>query len=820
MGENVSIESLNPRLDRSGELVTEQQYFDYAADARELALTGRASEQWSAGTAAERRAFARSFANQSDVALDDNVAFGRMDMDDGDVYYVGKHPIFDEDKNLLVMNWQLPAAAAYNQASAREPHGLLRKRSFDTEKNRIRDFQDTVFKDLAQAVAELEEWRTPDDSLLAAMNEKRSGQMADIVRTIQSAQDKIVRLGKDRLLVVQGGPGTGKTAVALHRVSWLLFNYQDELQPEDVLVIGPNPTFTRYIRRVLPDLGDNDVVQQALPEMLAPGVEVRAVEDDNMAALKGSAVMADVIAYGLVDRIREPKGPVRIQQRSSGRFFELPLDTVKAQIRNFKSDVYLAGRARFKTALIELANAESMRLGPFMGTDLLDPKSLESVLNQMWPQLNPQQFIRELLGSKERLLRAAAGSDLRAADVELLYRPMAASISSEPWTVADLALIDEASEGLRGAPDLFGHIVVDEAQDLSEMELLAIRRRSRNGSMTVVGDIAQSTGPSAMDDWTRVEEMLASSLPADVVELEHGYRVPQEVFALAKPVLAVAAPHVTPPLITRMAGAQPQFSETTADGLADELAKIVVHHSGRGRFVGVIAVASLWPDIRAAFQAEDIQWSESTSGDLSNAINLVTPEASKGLEFDAVIVVDPRSIVDLPHGERLLYISLTRTTRRLDIVYPVGALPDLLSVIESGAAGDPASPVTSRADRRDSAKDVTEAPSSGPATVPVASLDPLTPLTGSTNLSPGGPALSPIPQAPARKPTDQISGGPEQDALGLGLAVHKVELSTFERQMAEMTAIMIADEMLSTVQPKLRLAVVAELARIISTENE
>ncbi|WP_104161519.1 ATP-binding domain-containing protein [Arthrobacter sp. ZGTC212] len=766
----MSVESLSPRLEKAEELVAEQAYFDHAADAREAATTDRGVSQWSAGTAAERRAFARSFSSRSDVSLDDNVAFGRMDLDDGEIYYVGKYPVFDDEKNLLVVNWQSPAAAAYNQATARDPLGLLRKRSFDAERNRITDFQDTVFKELAQAVAELEQWQTPDDSLLAAMSEKRNGQMTDIVRTIQAAQDKIVRMDKDRLLIVQGGPGTGKTAVALHRVSWLLFNYMEELQPDDVLVIGPNPTFTRYIRRVLPDLGDNDVVQQALPEMLAPGTDVRAGESDTIAALKGSAIMADVIATGLADRIREPKGPVRIQIRSSGRFIEVPSDAVAMRIRALKSEVYLEGRAKLKTTLIELANGQNSPLARGAGTDLLDPKSLESVLSQMWPQLNPQQFVRELLGSKERLLRAAAGTNLRASDVELLYRPMSASIAAEPWTMADLALIDEATEGLRGAPALFGHIVVDEAQDLSEMQLMAIRRRSRNGSMTVVGDIAQSTGPSAMDNWERVEEMLASSHPCDVVELEHGYRVPHEVFALAAPVLAVAAPHVTPPLITRSAQAEPQFSETGEGDIAENIANIVVHHSGRGRFVGVIAVAELWEDIRNAFRADEIQWSESTSGGLSNAINLVTPEASKGLEFDAVIVVDPQSILDLPHGERLLYIALTRTTTRLDIVYPTGTLPTILG--GNASVEGTVLPVAEIADG-----DVETSPKGQTEAIPVA------PLTVA--------------------------------AVELSSSVGSVELSDFDRQMVNVVVQGIVNEMLSKVTQPLQRAVVQELIRLV-----
>ena len=223
----MTIESMDAKMSKSEELAVEQAYFDTAAEARQATASSRTAANWSAGTAAERRAFQRVFDAAEPSFPDANVAFGRMDLEDGEVYYIGRQRVHDEEKQLLVLNWQAPAAAAYNQATARDPQGLLRKRAFTAENNRILDFQDTVFKELAEAVAELEQWESPDDALLDAMALKRSGQMTDIVRTIQAAQDKVVRMDKDRLLIVQGGPGTGKTAVALHRVSWILFNYQE-----------------------------------------------------------------------------------------------------------------------------------------------------------------------------------------------------------------------------------------------------------------------------------------------------------------------------------------------------------------------------------------------------------------------------------------------------------------------------------------------------------------------------------------------------------------------------------------------------------------
>ncbi|WP_262103909.1 UvrD-helicase domain-containing protein [Arthrobacter sp. Marseille-P9274] len=761
------------------ELRREQEYFDAAQAARDHATDGWSADKWSAGTAVERRAFKRAVEKKQTFSSDDEVAFGRIDLEDGETYYVGKAPIFDVEKNLLVVNWQAPIAAAYNQATAKDPKGLVRRRKFDAPKNRIQDFEDTVFKELAAAVAELEGWDEPDDELLKALSRKRSGSMTDIVKTIQAAQDKIVRAEKDRLLIVQGGPGTGKTAVALHRVSWLLFNYQEELDPEDVLVVGPNPTFTRYIRRVLPDLGDNDVVQRSLQDLLAPGITSSAMETDDVAALKGSAVMADVLAAALDDRIKEPKEPVRVQRRDSGLYVSIPAEPLAKRIKELKSEIYLEGRAKLRQSLTEMARQELPVRGMQAAADLLDPVSLNDAVNTMWPQLNAPQFVRELLGSKDRLIKAA-GDLLRASEVGMLHRPMARRIADEPWTLADLALMDEATELLRGESEIYSHIVVDEAQDLSEMQLMAIRRRSRDGSMTVVGDIAQSTGPYATDSWDSAKTLLKSNLPTELVELEHGYRVPAEVFEVARPVLEVAAPTVSAPEIVRSAGADPEFTGIDTEDLPTEVAKIVTHHSGKGRFVGVIAVAEQWEVIRKAFSSQDIQWSESTSGDLSNAINLVTPEDSKGLEFDAVIVVDPQAILDMHHGDRMLYIALTRTTTRLDIVYPEGRLPRLLS--GAPVAGDKESETPDSAgDESNQDKGLADEEAEA------------------VKKDEGEPEPTRLWETPIQSRTERTV----------------VKLEPLEQKIAEGAAQLLAEQILSSVQPKLFDAVIAELERIM-----
>ncbi|WP_028278917.1 UvrD-helicase domain-containing protein [Arthrobacter sp. H5] len=658
------------------ELKSEQKYFDSAVAARELSAAGWKPDKWSGVSPAERRAFKRS-ADKRAFDPNENVAFGRMDLDDGETYYIGKTPIYDDARNLLVIPWQTEVAAAFNRATPQNPCGLVKKRTFDVEANRLRHFNDAVFADIAAAVAELDNQHFLSDELLDSLQSARNGEMADIVQTIQAAQDKIVRAPKDQLLIVQGGPGTGKTAVALHRVSWLLFNHQDDLIPEDVLIVGPNPTFTRYIRKVLPALGDQNVAHKALTDMLADGIGARGTESDALSGLKGSARMADLLYNAVYDRLREPEQPVRIRRRNTNSHVELAAESIRSHMNRLKGEAYNDGRSKMREAFLELSAPQLSARGMQATPDMFDRDSFDGVIERIWPRLSPQQFLRELFGSKERLLRA--GRDiLSASEVELLHRPMADKVGDEPWTSADLALLDEATEIIRSAPDLYGHIVIDEAQDLSDMQIMAIRRRSRNGSFTVVGDIAQSTGAHAVDSWERLQDGLKSSLPSEVVNLEHGYRVPSEVFDIARPVLEMAAPGIRAPHIVRSVGAFPKFSGVEPDELADELVNLVGHHSGRGRFVGVIAAENRWPDLQERFRAEEISWGESTSGELSQSINLVRPADAKGLEFDSVIVVDPQEILDELYGARLLYIALTRTTTRLDVLYPAGSLPEVL----------------------------------------------------------------------------------------------------------------------------------------------
>lgn len=505
--------------------------------------------------------------------------------------------------------------------------------------------------------------------------------MRDIVQTIQASQDKLIRADKDQLLVIQGGPGTGKTAVALHRASWLLYTYQAELPANDVLVVGPNPSFTKYIQNVLPGLGDEFVKQTSIVELLEPlGIQIRGTDQESVAYLKGSDAMPEVIRQGLRSRIKAPNTAVRVGKQNSGAYYIIEPEQLRKDIERLREGAYAQGRQQLRARILEECGKQLLTQAAAKHVlHTVNPRSLENAVERIWPQISPQEFIREMLGSRARLATSGKGI-LSPLDLALLYRRSEGSMSKELWTTADLALIDEADFHLNSDTRRWGHIIVDEAQDLTPMQLRAIRRRSRTGSMTVVGDLAQSTGAFARDSWTDIQATLQSHLPSNLKQLEHGYRVPREVYDIAAKLLPQAAKNVKPASIIRESGSKPRLFSVVASQVATEVAKQASHHSSKGRFVGVIAPSEQFDELRSAFTAQGVKFSDSSNGELGNSINLVSPEMSKGLEFDAVVIANPQAILDTDDkwGARLLYIAITRTTHLLDVIAPTDEIPTIL----------------------------------------------------------------------------------------------------------------------------------------------
>ena len=317
----------------------------------------------------------------------------------------------------------------------------------------------------------------------------------------------------------------------------------------------------------------------------------------------------------------------------------------------------MAGRSGFRDWLTSNVTTEA------------NPTQIDAALERLWPSLTPQQFLRDLLASRERLV-AAAGDDFTAGDVNRLLRTPANRLTEETWSDADIALLDEASILINGQGTTYRHVVIDEAQDLSPMQLRSARRRSRNGSMTVVGDIAQSTGPWAREAWAEVVDALRQDLPAEVEELTLGYRVPEQIYSLAARLLPEAAPSVTVPRIVRVGPSDPDLIQCAEDQRIERALASAKEYAGRGLFVGLIVADSMRADLVTALTEAGIAWSDASKGDLSKSINVLSAEQAKGLEFDAVVLIEPEAIVEESEsGLRLLYIALTRSTRYLTVVY-------------------------------------------------------------------------------------------------------------------------------------------------------
>ncbi|MCI0143185.1 AAA family ATPase [Arthrobacter bambusae] len=655
------------------EKALEQDYFDAARQAYDKSLDEAGSSTVS-GNVHERSSQRAALLNRRRLEPSEAVATARMDLEDGETIYIGSVAIRDENYDLLVAPWQSQIGEIFYEATHEEPHGVARKRIFSTTFNRIDTFNDVIFQELSDDFL-AETFVGEQDPLLEDLGRGRGEYMRDIVRTITAAQNSIIRAPKDQLLVIQGGPGTGKTAVALHRVSWILYNFQDEVQPRDVLVIGPNPTFTKYIRRVLPTLGDVDVVQQSLAQLLAGDFGPRGIDNPDVARKKGSAKMESIVRSGLSGRARVPADGLEVRRTDTSLTVAISKEEIEYILAGITTGQYNRRRAQFRAALQTLV-AGKIDFGRRDSALLIERTSLDEQSERVYPSLSPQQFVRELYGSKERLVRAGATET----EVELLYRAPAAKIGDEPWTMADLGVIDCAADALSGAVNRYRHVVLDEAQDLSYMQLRAVRRRSQNGSMTVVGDIAQATSAYSRKDWNQVLTTLGTENHFTQSELTIGYRVPAPVLAVAARVLATAAPGLTAPVaFPRQIEEDPRWHVVDADELMDAVVTSVKEYSSRGLFVGVVVAEPQMEPVCDAFRALGIRFSESADGGLSQGINLVSPEESKGLEFDAVVVVEPASILQLAQGDKLLYVALTRTVHHLDVVLRADRIPEMLA---------------------------------------------------------------------------------------------------------------------------------------------
>ncbi|MFF9807806.1 HelD family protein [Streptomyces coeruleorubidus] len=681
-------------------------------------------------------------------AVDGSLCFGRIDLTSGVTHHIGRIGLRrdDADRTPVLIDWRADVARPFYLATGHTPMGLRRRRHIATDGRRVTHLHDEIL-DLGDETRTGHEDPTGDAVLLAALNSARTGRMSDIVQTIQADQDRIIRAPHRGVLVVEGGPGTGKTAVALHRAAYLLYEHRELLAKRAVLIVGPNPAFLGYIGEVLPSLGETGVLLATVGELF-PGVKATATDTPEAAAVKGRAEMADVLAEVVRSRQALPDPVITIEHEREVLMLDDGLAGVARERTRAAKLPHNASREYFEGHILNTLTelyAERIGTDPFDGSSLLDPSDITQIrddlaenpevwaaIDRLWPLLTPQRLVADFLAAPEEFLPAE--------DAAAVRRPV-----TRRWTVADVPLLDEAAELLgeddrlareraqrererqiayaqgvldvsyasrtyefedkeeddpessevlsahdiidaerfaerheeddhrsaaeRAAADrtwAFGHIIVDEAQELSPMAWRLLMRRSPTRSMTLVGDPAQTAEAAGVGSWSGI---LAPYVEDrwDHTRLGVNYRTPAEIMDIAAAVVRTEQPDFEPPSSVRSTGVRPWARAT--DDLPGAVAKAVGELTPDEGRLAVIAPRDLHRGLAARLDGV----TAGAEPDLTQSVVLLDPRQAKGLEFDSVLVVEPGR-----YGTSDLYVALTRATQRLGVLH-TGELPESLS---------------------------------------------------------------------------------------------------------------------------------------------
>ncbi|NRQ36148.1 AAA family ATPase [Nonomuraea sp. NN258] len=612
----------------------------------------------------------KSLAKELSEEPDGPPFFGRLDFGPGSAehrgraYHIGRRHITGEHGGPpVVIDWRAPVSRAFYRASAREPQGVALRRRFGWSDTTLTGYED---ERLDQGSLNEPDEQGHSRILAAEIERPRVGPMRDIVATIQPEQDDLVRAGLDTSIVVQGGPGTGKTAVGLHRAAYLLYAHRQRLERAGVLVLGPNRAFLGYISAVLPALGEAEVEQSTLERLLGRA-EVTAADGAAAALVKHDVKMADVLRDALYARIAEPVEPVVVADGSfRWRIHEDELRRVIDDTRRAALP-YGVGRERVRARLVELVRRQAESRGRAANAAWLRSmgRAVEPFVAVMWPAVRPEQVLWEVLSAPpEHLLTAAERTAVAWPRPPRTYK-------SAKWSSADLVLLDELA-CLIERPRGYGHVIVDEAQDLSPMECRAVARRAEHGSITVLGDLAQATTPWAATSWP--ERLAALGKPdATVIALTTGFRVPAAVAELANALLPALGAQVP---ATRSHRRDGRLRVTRVPDLA---AGVTVTAREALAFPGSIGV------IAADADAEPLTESLWNAGlDVGGRLGVVPATLAKGLEYDHVVLAEPAAIAGAePRGLNRLYVALTRAVSRLDVVHARPLPPQLCSLSEA-----------------------------------------------------------------------------------------------------------------------------------------
>nr|WP_313896718.1 AAA family ATPase [Streptomyces sp. 2BBP-J2] len=583
----------------------------------------------------------------------------------GERFYIGRRHVHDADGDPMVIDWRAPVSQPFYRASKKDPMDVGLRRRFGYTGGDLTAYEDEHLSDPAEAA-------TTSKLLQQEIERPRVGPMRDIVATIQPEQDEIVRSGLSGSVCVQGGPGTGKTAVGLHRVAYLLYAHRERLARTGTLVVGPNRSFLHYIEQVLPALGELAVAQATVDDLVAH-VEVRGTDDATAATVKGDARMAEVLRRALYSHVTMPTEPVVVVRGS--RRWRVPAYELEELVEQLLDrDIrYGAAREALPQRIAHAVLVQMERAGEAPDDRVQDAvarnAAVKAAVKAVWPAVDPAKLVLRLLSDAEFLAEHAEGLLDEQEQKAILWAKPARSVKAAKWSAADTVLIDEAADLIRRTPSL-GHVVLDEAQDLSPMQYRAVGRRCTTGSATVLGDLAQGTTPWATRSW---EEALSHLGKPDAVveELTAGFRVPTDVITYASRLLPHIAPGLTPVASIRE---NPGFFEVRrSSGPADVIAACRELLTREGS-VGLIAADPRIPELTDALASAGLPHvapGEETTE--STRLTLVPASLAKGLEYDYVLLDEPQAVVDAEPDERTglrrLYVTLTRAVSGLIITH-------------------------------------------------------------------------------------------------------------------------------------------------------
>ncbi len=673
-------------------------------------------------------------------AVDHRLAFGRLDMDDDAVRYVGRIGLATEEHERLLIDWRAPEAGTFYQATAFNRQGVRRRRHLMLERREVTGFEDDV---LDSAMLDDEDASLHGEgALLAALNRKRTGRMGDIVATIQAEQDAIIRADLAGVRVVQGGPGTGKTAVALHRAAYLLYTFRERLNNSGVLVVGPSSSFMWYIERVLPSLGETGVVMSSLAT-LYPGLRAVPETDPAVARVKGDLRMAEVIKKAVADRQKVPATSVRLAVDSMDITLSPKLvKHARATARSTGKPHNEARETFVKVLLKELTRQLNEKLDaaaghavdrPYLEEDVRNSLDVRRAINLAWMPLSAETLVRSLFSKPEYLASATQGI-LTDAERQVLVRS-----ADQPFTESDVPLLDEAAEllgdfskitgaaaaqraeaahqanlenarkalenanqqledigvdGVITAEQIaelneetgermtaaraaksdrtwaYGHVVIDEAQELSAMQWRLLMRRCPMKSFTVVGDIAQASSAAAASSWAQaLKPFVGERFHLD--ELTVNYRTPAQISDAAVSVARAAGLEISAPRAIREGNWSPSTRVVGAENLIPSVVATVSEEVAQagGGLIGVIVADSRYREVASAISTAHRDNTGTSKSALEHQILVLTPWEAKGLEFDVVIIVEPMDLIEAANGSvGDLYVSMTRPTQRLHLI--------------------------------------------------------------------------------------------------------------------------------------------------------